>query len=423
MPLDEPGTALHVAVIGGGIVGLAIAWEASRRGHRVTLMDPAPADGATHAAAGMLAPVSELHYQEESLLNLTLPSSGAYEKFTADLEAASGMETGYHRTRTLVAAIDAADRQTLQDLRCVQVGLGLHVEELTTRQARSVESLLGPQLTGAFLVPGDHQVDPRSMATALQTALAQQPVMRMVKVSASALIHGDALDPDAVTGVLLETGEQIDADEVVLANGLGAADVLGVPAGLRLPLRPVHGDILRLRVPEHLRPLITSTVRGLVHGSPIYVVPRQDGTVVIGATQRENGSAELSAGGVYELLRDAQALIPAVAELELIEAICRTRPGTPDNAPLLGRCRHHDGSDVRGVVIATGFFRHGVLLAPIAALICADLINRNEPGIDIEQFRPDRFSRAMHSTGVPGHDGYLPQQISQDKTDVDKADV
>jgi glycine oxidase len=400
----SPDRLAHTIVVGGGIVGLAIGWEASRRGHRVTLLDPAPASGATYAAAGMLAPVSELHYQEECLLDLTLPSARAYRNFTTELEAASGVETGYQRTQTLVAGIDAADRQSLTDLRSVQVGLGLNVEELTTRQARRVEPLLGSQLTGAFLVPADHQVDPRAMAAALQTALTKQLTARTVPVSASALIHGDAADHTAVTGVLLETGEQIDADEVVLANGLSAAEIGALPSGLRLPLRPVYGDILRLRVPEHLRPLVTSTVRGLVRGSPLYVVPRHDGTVVIGATHRENGSAGLSAGGVYELLRDAQVLIPAVAELELLEAICRPRPGTPDNAPLLGRCRRPNGSEVRGLVIATGFFRHGVLLAPIAAFICADLISRNMPEIDIERFRPDRFSYPGHVPGMSHHD-------------------
>lgn len=402
MTVNAPSAPRHVAVVGGGIVGLAIAWEASRRGHRITLVDPAPAGGATHAAAGMLAPASELHHQEESLLELTVPSSDAYAAFTAELEAASGMSTGYTRTRTLVCAIDAADRRTLADLRAVQSRLGLGIEELTTRQARTLEPLLGPQLTGAFLVPGDHQVDPRAMATALQAALAAAPAVRVVRAAAVELLSGTPADPPTTTGVRLETGEDIYADEVVLANGLGAGDLLGLPEGLSLPLRPVHGDILRLRVPEQLRPLITLTVRGLVHGVPIYVVPREDGTVVIGATQRENGSAALSAGGVYELLRDAQTLIPAVAELELIEAICRTRPGTPDNAPLLGRCRHPDGTDVRGLVVATGFFRHGVLLAPIAASSCAELIAGATPTIDLEQFRPDRFSFVRDPGGDPG---------------------
>ncbi|MGX9900343.1 FAD-dependent oxidoreductase [Arthrobacter sp. SA17] len=150
-------------------------------------------------------------------------------------------------------------------------------------------------------------------------------------------------DGDRITGVVLANGRAIHAVETVLANGLGAGKLDGLPPGLDLPLRPVYGDIIRLRVPAHLQPLLTSTVRGIVHGVPVYIVPRDDGTVVIGATQREAaveaGAAEaaVSAGGIYQLLRDAQVLLPAVAELELLECTARARPGTPDNAPLLGR--------------------------------------------------------------------------------------
>jgi glycine oxidase len=199
-----------------------------------------------------------------------------------------------------------------------------------------------------------------------------------------------------------------------VANGLGAAALQHLPAGLRLPLRAVHGDILRLRVPEKLRPLLTSTVRGLVRGVPVYIVPRQDGTVVIGATQREDALGEdnhpaatagappgsaVSAGGVYQLLRDAQQLLPAVAELELLEATARARPGTPDNAPLLGRVAAPGGpGDTPGLIIATGFFRHGILLTPAAAEICRQLLDgARDPRW--APFRPDRFGSG--SAGPP----------------------
>lgn len=157
-----------------------------------------------------------------------------------------------------------------------------------------------------------------------------------------------------------------------------------------MPLRPVYGDILRLRVPEHLRPLLTMTVRALVHGAPVYLVPRADGTVVLGATQREDGRSGVSAGAVHRLLSDAQEVLPAVAELDLIEATTRARPATPDNAPFLGRTGAGDGTDVPGLIIATGFFRHGVLLAPIAAEICLDLVRGSEDS-RWSRFRPDRF--------------------------------
>jgi glycine oxidase len=204
-------------------------------------------------------------------------------------------------------------------------------------------------------------------------------------------------DGGRVCGVRLAGGGSVGAAETVVANGLAASQLQNLPEGLQLPLRPVHGDILRLRVPAHLQPLLTATVRGIVRGVPVYIVPRQDGTVVIGATQREDGVPGTSAGGVYQLLRDAQALVPAVAELELLEATARARPGTPDNAPLLGRVPARGqaaGTDVAGLIIATGFFRHGVLLTPAAAVICRQLMD----GITDPRwaaFRPGRFTPGL----------------------------
>lgn len=370
--------ALTVAVVGGGIAGLGIAWEAARRGHAVTLLDPAPASGATHAAAGMLAPVSELHYREEGLLALTGESARLYPAFIDALHSA-GLFTGYQRNGTLVVGIDAADRQTLADLGRLQRSLGLEVEELGVRAARRAEPLLGPGLTGAFRIPGDHQVDPRALAAALLTAFTGTGTVLNERVS------GLAADGDQTVGVVLENGNTLHFDETVVANGLGAASLDGLP--VVLPLRPVHGDILRLRVPERLRPLITATVRGIVHGRAVYVVPREDGNVVLGATQREDGNDGVSAGGVHALLRDAQQLVPAVAELELLECISRARPGTPDNAPLLGRVAGHPG-----LIIATGLFRHGVLLTPITARICADLLDDKPAQPEYDSYLPDRFA-------------------------------
>ena len=389
----EAQRTVDVAVIGGGVIGLGIAWTLAHSGRSVVVIDPDPAGGATFAAAGMLAAVSELHYREEALLDLMLASSKLYPDFIDSLGTDSDA-TGYQRTTTLNVGADAADRQALADLRAVQVANGLGVEPLTVREARVLEPLLSPQVSGAFLVEQDHQVDPRRLTERIQlalAALAPNGQDAVIRVRARGLLHADATDASSrVTGVALADGSSIQADEVVVANGLWAGELDGLPEHLRLPLRPVYGDVLRLRVPEHLRPLLTCTVRGLVHGVPVYLVPRTDGTLVIGATQREDGSGVVSAGGVYQLLRDAQALVPAVSELELIETTARARPGTPDNAPFLGRVGCSNG-DIAGLIIATGFFRHGVLLTPVAAQYCLQLID----GIADDRwrnFRPDRFS-------------------------------
>ncbi|MDI2035433.1 glycine oxidase ThiO [Paenarthrobacter nitroguajacolicus] len=400
--------AIHadVAVIGGGVIGLGIAHQIRKLGQSVALIDPAPATGATFAAAGMLAPVSELHYQEEDLLELMLESSRLWPAFV-DGMSDGGAATGYRTTPTLAVGADAADRRALADLRTVQLAAGLEVEPLSLRTARDREPLLSPQISCAFDIPADHQVDPRKLTDHFLAGLAaHSPRDRSwvggakegFAVSASA--RGLLWDGDRVSGVELETGGTVLAGETVVANGLGAPALAGLPEGLNLPVRPVYGDILRLRVPGHLQPLLTATVRGMVRGVPVYIVPRDDGTVVIGATQREDAlsatSNAVSAGGVYQLLRDAQVLVPAVAELELLEATARARPGTPDNAPLLGRvCKSTGGleptGEVEGLVIATGFFRHGVLLTPAAAHIVGQLISGSADS-RWSIFRPDRFS-------------------------------
>lgn len=400
--MTPPAVPYDVAVIGGGVIGHGIAWAARRSGRTVALIDDAPGSGASWAAAGMLAPVSELHYQEEDLLALMLEGSRLWPAFAASLaDGAPGDlpdggpqpgSTGYSTTPTLAVGVDAADRRALTDLREVQLACGLAVDPLTVREARSREPLLSPGISCAFAIPADHQVDPRRLLARMGRLLAADPEFVAVPSRAAALLWEDG----GVAGARLEGGGDIRATETVVANGLGAADLQALPQGLVLPLRPVYGDILRLRVPPRLRPLLGSTVRGLVRGVPVYIVPRDDGTVVIGATQREDApstASAVSAGSVYQLLRDAQQLLPAVAELELLEATARARPGTPDNAPLIGRVAGPgDGPDIEGLIIATGFFRHGVLLTPAAAAICQALLD-GRPDPRWARFRPDRFPR------------------------------
>ncbi|ACL40467.1 glycine oxidase ThiO [Pseudarthrobacter chlorophenolicus A6] len=417
-----------VAVIGAGVIGHGIAWEARRSGRSVVLIDDAPGSGASWAAAGMLAPVSELHYQEEELLALMLDASERWPQFAADLAGASGRGCGYLTTPTLTIGADAADRQALMDLRGVQQANKLAVEPLTVREARRREPLLSPGIACALDTPADHQVDPRRLVECFRAALANHlpagssvPGPAVAGTAVTGAVDGFAVADrasalewagGAVAGVRLSGGGLVLAGETVVANGMAAGSLGNLPEGLRLPLRPVHGDILRLAVPQHLQPLLTSTVRGLVRGVPVYLVPRGDGTVVIGATQREDALAgagatssavpagaapasPVSAGGVYQLLRDAQALVPAVAELELLECTARARPATPDNAPLLGRVPVDGGdggsSHIPGLIVATGFFRHGVLLTPAAAAVCRDLMDgKADPRW--QPFSPDRFS-------------------------------
>ncbi|GGG47534.1 glycine oxidase ThiO [Kocuria dechangensis] len=426
-----PGPAdlvVDAAVVGAGVVGLATAWELRRRGRSVAVVDPDPGSGASRAAAGMLAPVSEVQYQQEPLYPLMTASAAEYPAFAAAVEQAAGQAVGYRATETLVCGVDAADRQALADLRELQLRHGMAVEPLPLRAARALEPALSPRLSAAFRIPADHQVDPRRLVAALLTALAA-PSLSGPGPSGAALSGSSLSDParevaddggpahlvreratalrygvdGAVAGVVLADGRQVVAAETVLSPGTGIGALDGLPRTCRLPLRPVHGDILRARLPAGTPELLERTVRGLVHGVPVYLVPRADGTLVIGATSREDDLEGPSAGGVFRLLRDAQALVPGVADLELTEVMARARPGTPDDIPYLGRVRAPDGEHVPGLVVSTGYFRHGVLLTPLAARLAAQLVT-GEPGADpaadaehLATADPHRFD--LHAAG------------------------
>ena len=294
------------------------------------------------------------------------------------------------------------------------------VEPLTLRAARTLEPALSPRLSAAFRIPDDHQVDPRRLVAGLLAALVAPELPDLPELPEPAglpaardggptrLVHDLATGlrrnaEGAATGVRLAGGGMVSATWTVLAPGAGLGELEGLPEDWHPPLRPVHGDILRARVPAGAPELLGRTVRGLVHGVPVYLVPRADGTVVIGATSREDDLTGPSAGGVFRLLRDAQALVPGVADLELVEVLARARPGTPDDIPYLGRVRDPDGSPVPGLVVSTGYFRHGVLLAPLAARLAAQLVAGGtgaDPAADAEHLAttdPHRFDRPVEA--------------------------
>jgi glycine oxidase len=395
--MTENSASADVVVIGAGIVGLGIAWAAIRSGFTVRLVDPNPASGATYAAAGMLSPVSEHYYHQEEMLNLSLASYDLYPEFIDSLPPLNP-PLDFQNSQTLMLGVDSADRQSLFNLYQLQQQHGFSVQQITIDQARTLEPMLSPQISSAFSVTNERHIDPRALVVHLEAGIAHHASKHgwseyIFREKAVELLH--AIPDDfysAVTGVRLHSGKEIVASEVVVANGLGAPDLAGLPGHLSLPIRPVYGDILRLRVPSHLQPFLTAVVRGWVHGVPLYMVPRADGTVVLGATQREDDNAGVSIGGVYRLLRDAQLLLPVIAEMELVETTARARPGTPDNMPLLGRVNGDDGSDISGLIIATGFFRHGILLMPIATEICRRLLT-GESAAEWNIFGPDRFSK------------------------------
>lgn len=369
-------------VVGGGIIGLVTAWRAAQRGLTTTVADPSPGGGAARVAAGMLAAVTELQYGEQTLLDLNLASAARWPDFTTELTDATGLDTGYRPCGTLAVALDADDRAHLRDLHTFQTSLGLESQWLSGRDCRRLEPLLAPGVRGGLRVDGDHQVDPRRLAAALLRAaeLAGVTFLR----SAVARIERVG---DRVTGARLADGTTVAAGRTVLAAGSESGRIAGLSDDVLPPVRPVKGQILRLRIPPGHAPFLSRTVRAVVRGSHVYLVPRENGELVLGATSEEFGwDTTVTAGGVYELLRDAHELLPGITELPLTEMLAGLRPASPDNAPLLG------ATAVDGLLLATGHHRNGVLLTPITGDVMSEVLASGELPDYARAFAAGRFA-------------------------------
>ncbi|WP_435252328.1 glycine oxidase ThiO [Streptomyces tendae] len=382
-----------VLVVGGGIIGLVTAWRAARRGLVTALVDPEPGGGAAQVAAGMLAAVTELHYGEETLLALNLASARRYPEFAAELTELTGHDLGYRRCGTLAVALDADDRAHLRELHALQQRSGLESEWLSGRECRRLEPMLAPGVRGGLRVDGDHQIDPRRLAHALLAACEREGVV-LHREWAERLTVGHG---ERATGVVTADETALEAGQVVLAGGSLSGRLTGVPEAVLPPVRPVKGQVLRLAMPRTGvgAPLLNRTVRAVVRGNHVYLVPRESGELVVGATSEELGwDTTVTAGGVYELLRDAHELVPGITELPLTETRAGLRPGSPDNAPLLGR------TDLDGLLLATGHYRNGVLLTPVTGDVMADVLTGGELPEEARPFSPRRFG-ARNFGAVP----------------------
>jgi glycine oxidase len=353
-------------VVGGGVIGLSCAWHAARRGVRVVVLDRnRPPAGATRVAAGMLAPVGELTFGEPELLRMTLAAAELYPEFVAELEAATGISTGYMRHGALRVALDRDEAAELRRVHELQRSLGLGAEWLAPRGCRKLEPGLTPSFHGGVYAPREAAVDPRRLSTALLAALAAEGVEVRCETEVSApLLHGERIE-----GVRTAAGEELRARHVVAAAGAWAGAATWLPEAARPAVRPVKGQILELRSPDGSPPC-----GRILASERVYLVPREDGRLVAGATVEERGfDTTVTAGGVHEVLREAYRLLPDVAEMELVEAMAGLRPGTPDNLPIVGP------GAIEGLVLACGHYRNGILLAPLTAEAVADLIASDRP--------------------------------------------
>jgi glycine oxidase len=362
----DGGDSADLAIVGGGIVGLAVAWRARARGLSVIVLERGliGEECATGVAAGMLAPVAEVEFGEAGrrVLQLGLRSAALWPRFAAELERDAELEVGLRRSGTLVVARDDDDARELERQLALRQSLGLSAIRLRPSAARELEPALAPTVRLALHAPADHSVDPRLVLAALRRACERTGV----ELREYAPVARVALDPAGgrVVGVALRDGRRVHAAQVVLAAGAWSGETELTPEAL--PIRPLKGQILRLRDPDG-----PGLLRRVLRFDGGYLVPRGDGRYVLGATVEERGfESRPTAGGVYELLRAARELLPGVLELQIDELSVGFRPATPDNAPVIG------GGGVDGLVWATGHHRNGILLAPLTAALVAGLVAR-----------------------------------------------
>ena len=334
-----------VVVVGGGVIGLSVAWRLARD-HDVTLVDPTPARGASWVAGGMLAPVTEAWPGEEELLDLGGASLAQWPEFAADL----GIDL--QTSGTVVAAVDGADAAQLDIVADFLARQGRAVDRLSARELRRVEPVIGPGVRSGLLVPGDLAVDNRELLRRL-TAAAYEAGVEFLREPVRAVGAGS----------VELAGGAVRCDLAVIAAGAWSS---ALHPGLTSAVRPVKGEILRLRARQGALPPPTHTIRALVESKPVYLVPRAGDELVVGATQYEAGfDDEVTAGGVRDLLTYAERVMPGIAEYGLTECSAGLRAGSRDNLPLIGELEP-------GVLVAAGHHRNGLLLAPItAAAVCA----------------------------------------------------
>jgi len=363
---QEPTATCDVAVIGGGVIGLTVAWRAAQRGHRVRLFERGDlGGGASHVAAGMLAPVTEADPGELALLELGLRSARMWPAFAAELAEAAGSDPGLRCCGALVVARDADGARALDRELALRLRLGLDVQRLLPSEARKREPALAPSLRLALGVPSDHVADPRATVIALAEASRRAGVA----LYTHAVVRRITSERARITGLELAGGEFFGARQVVVAAGAWTGAIGGLADAARLPLRPVKGQIMRLRDPAG-----PGMLERIVRFEGGYLVPRGDGRYVLGATMEERGfDTSVTAGGLYELLRDAGEVVPGVHELVVEELSAGLRPATPDNAPVLGR-----SDELEGLVWATGHHRNGILLSPVTGEIVAGALGGDE---------------------------------------------
>lgn len=368
----------RVVIVGGGVIGLSAAWRLARAGAAVTLLERDRVGmGTSRVAAGLLAPIAEAGHGHADEINVRLAraSLARYPSFVAELESDADMSVPLDSRGTLIASFDRDDAEWARRMFEHKRSLGLPVEWVSGERAREIEPLLSPRTNAGIWIPGDHQVDPRVLLPALARACAR----RGVEVREGVGVERVLVHNGAVTGVRTAPGD-IDAGTVVIAAGSWSGILAGIPDDAAPPVRPVKGQIIRLRAGDGF------ALAHVVRTPRVYLLSKSDGSVLVGATQEEMGfDLRPTAGAVKDMLEDAWEAVPAIYELTIDGVEVGLRPGSRDHLPIIGATR------VRGLVMATGHFRSGILLAPVTADAIAEGIVNGRFGDDMAAFSPQRF--------------------------------
>ena len=370
------GYAVRVIIVGGGVIGLGIGWKLAKSGCQVTLYERNRVGrGASWAAAGMLSPLAEAHAQEPELLKLGLDSSNYYPGWVDELEKESQISIDYRRQGTLMVALDRDDRADLQHHFEMQKGFDLPVEWLTGNQARTLEPSLSPRVVAAIRCSSDLQVNSRLMIAALTVAFQKAGGQLLEQKSVAQVeVRGQQ-------AVGIRTGlELVPAEVVVLAAGAWLSKIGGLPEFYQSLIRPVKGQILGLQMDEE--PIISHDI----HAPNAYLVPRSNGSLIVGATVEEQGfDTNMTAGGVFELLRGAWETLPGIYDFPIVDTFAGLRPASQDNAPILGL------TPISGLIFAAGHFRKGILLTPVTSNEISRLILTGSASEVIKPFNISRF--------------------------------
>ena len=369
---------MRVAVIGAGVIGLACAHELVASGHTVSVFDANPAQGATYAAAGMLSPAGEAWHGEDALLRLGLTSAVMWAEYADRLSTSSGVDVDHRDAGTLLVGKDRDDLNVVLRTMDLLAGHGVETEQLGRDELLEREPTLSSRVAGGVFLPGDHSVNPRRVAAALMAGIGN----RLTRANARPHVVDGVCQ-----GVVTDRGAIHSSDVVIGATGHLLDELI---PGSRRIVRSVRGEIIRARTDDPP----SRTIRASIHGRPVYVVPRAEGEVVIGATSEEHASEPTpTVGGVLRLLEDARALVPTLDAAGILDVTCRIRPGTPDNGPLVGP------SSTPGLLVAGGHHRGGVLLAPITASAVRAYVEGGDVADVALPFLPNRFDLHNVNTG------------------------